>query len=221
MKHYLLKCIALMLVGSLAISCGKDDQFEGDDDIVTISDSNDNSDGKSGDNSGSNSEDNSGNNNSGDNSGNNSGNNNSGNNNSATPEKIVPVNINATTFPDPKFRALISGHDYDRNGDGYLDEKEIIYIRNIYCQGMGIKSLKGIEYLKELRGIYCMDNEIADWDLSHNKLLTGIWCSNNKFKSLDFSGLDDLVWVYCHDNKKSDKFFVEKKVDEVKRQRNI
>ena len=107
MKHYLLKCIALMLVGSLAISCGKDDQFEGDDDIVTISDSNDNSDGKSGDNSGSNSEDNSGNNNSGDNSGNNSGNNNSGNNNSgnnnsgsnsdnnsgnnnsATPEKIV------------------------------------------------------------------------------------------------------------------------------------
>ena len=219
MKHYLLKCIALMLVGSLAISCGKDDQFEGDDDIVSISDSNDNSDGKSGDNSGSNSEDNSGNNNSGDNSGNNSGNNNSGNNNSgnnnsgsnsdndsgnnnsATPEKIVPVNINATTFPDPKFRALISGHDYDRNGDGYLDEKEIIYIRNIYCQGMGIKSLKGIEYLKELRGIYCMDNEIADWDLSHNKLLTGIWCSNNKFKSLDFSGLDDLVWVYCHDCK--------------------
>ena len=119
----------------------------------------------------------------------------------AVPEEIVPVKITTTTFPDPKFRALISGRDYDKNGDGTLDVEEITYIRNIYCQDMGIKSLKGIEYLKELRGIYCMDNEISDWDLSHNKLLTGIWCSGNQFTSLDFTGLDDLVWVYCHDNK--------------------
>ena len=119
----------------------------------------------------------------------------------AVPEEIVPVKITTTTFPDPKFRALISGRDYDKNGDGTLDVEEITYIRNIYCQNMGIKSLKGIEYLKELRGIYCMDNEISDWDLSHNKLLTGIWCSGNQFTSLDFTGLDDLVWVYCHDNK--------------------
>ena len=119
----------------------------------------------------------------------------------AVPEEIVPVKIDATTFPDPKFRELISGRDYDKNGDGTLDVEEIIYIRNLHCQDMGIKSLKGIEYLKELRGIYCMDNEISDWDLSHNKLLTGIWCSGNQFTSLDFTGLDDLVWVYCHDNK--------------------
>ena len=119
----------------------------------------------------------------------------------AVPEEIVPVKITTTTFPDPKFRELISGRDYDKNGDGTLDVEEITYIRNIYCQDMGIKSLKGIEYLKELRGIYCMDNEISDWDLSHNKLLTGIWCSGNQFTSLDFTGLDDLVWVYCHDNK--------------------
>ena len=119
----------------------------------------------------------------------------------AVPEEIVPVKITTTTFPDDKFRALISGRDYDKNGDGTLDVEEITYIRNIYCQNMGIKSLKGIEYLKELRGIYCMDNEISDWDLSHNKLLTGIWCSGNQFTSLDFTGLDDLVWVYCHDNK--------------------
>ena len=119
----------------------------------------------------------------------------------AVPEEIVTVKITTTTFPDDKFRALISGRDYDKNGDGTLDAEEITYIRNIYCQNMGIKSLKGIEYLKELRGIYCMDNEISDWDLSHNKLLTGIWCSGNQFTSLDFTGLDDLVWVYCHDNK--------------------
>ena len=36
----------------------------------------------------------------------------------AVPEEIVPVKITATTFPDDKFRALISGRDYDKNGDG-------------------------------------------------------------------------------------------------------
>ena len=240
MKNYLLKGIMLMLVGSLVLSCGKDEEEDLIDEVLESISGNDseNSGNNSEDGSGNNSGDNSGNNNSGNNSGSNSGNNNSGgnsgsnsgnnsgnnnsgngsgnnnsgsgsgNNNSgngssgstATPEKIVPVKINATTFPDPNFRKLISSRDYDRNGDGMLDKDEIIYIRNIYCQNMGIKSLKGIEYLVELRGIYCMDNKIADWDLSHNKLLTGIWCSGNQFTSLDFTGLDDLVWVYCHDN---------------------
>ena len=176
MKNYLLKCLALLLVGSLTVACGKDDE----DDLISqkpdetsessTTPTNKTEEGKKDSTS------------------------------TAVPEEIVPVKIDANTFPDPKFRALISGSDYDKNGDGTLDVNEIIYIRNIYCQDMGIKSLKGIEYLKELRGIYCMDNEISDWDLSHNKLLTGIWCSGNKFTSLDFTGLDDLEWVYCHDN---------------------
>lgn len=186
MKKILLQGIALMFVCSFVLSCGKDEKddiFEETPEKIT--------EDKSEDKTGSNSL-------------NDSTSVDSLTDSTATttiPEEIVPVKINATTFPDPKFRELISGRDYDKNGDGTLDVEEIIYIRNIHCQGMGIKSLKGIEYLKELRGIYCMDNEIADWDLSHNKLLTGIWCSGNKFTSLDFTGLDDLVWVYCHDCK--------------------
>jgi hypothetical protein len=186
MKKILLQGIALMFVCSFVLSCGKDEKddiFEEIPEKIT--------EDKSEDKTGSNSL-------------NDSTSVDSLTDSTATttiPEEIVPVKINATTFPDPKFRELISGRDYDKNGDGTLDVEEIIYIRNIHCQGMGIKSLKGIEYLKELRGIYCMDNEIADWDLSHNKLLTGIWCSGNKFTSLDFTGLDDLVWVYCHDCK--------------------
>lgn len=186
MKKILLQGIALMFVCSFVLSCGKDEKddiFEETPEKIT--------EDKSEDKTGSNSL-------------NDSTSVDSLTDSTATttiPEEIVPVKINATTFPDPKFRELISGRDYDKNGDGTLDVEEIIYIRNIHCQGMGIKSLKGIEYLKELRGIYCVDNEIADWDLSHNKLLTGIWCSGNKFTSLDFTGLDDLVWVYCHDCK--------------------
>ena len=176
MKNYLLKCIALMLVGSLAMSCSKDDEdnllIEKPDETSEGTQTNNKTEEEKKDST-----------------------------STAVPEEIVPVQINSTTFPDPKFRSLISGRDYDKNGDGTLDVDEIIYIRNLYCQDMGIQSLKGIEYLKELRGIYCMDNDISDWDLSHNKLLTGIWCSGNKFTSLDFTGLDDLEWVYCHDNK--------------------
>lgn len=112
---------------------------------------------------------------------------------------IHPVDINASTFPDPNFRALIAGPNFDRDGNGSLDKDEIILARNVWCNGMGIKSLKGIEYLVELRGLYCMDNEIEDMDISNNKLLTGVWCSGNKFTSLDFTPNPDLEWVYCFD----------------------
>jgi hypothetical protein len=176
MKNYLLKCLALLLIGSLTVACGKDDE----EDLI-IPKPDETSENSTPPNNKTEEEK-------------------KDSTSTAVPEEIVPVKIEANTFPDPKFRALVSGRNYDKNGDGTLEVEEIIYIRNLYCQDMGIKSLKGIEYLKELRGIYCMNNEISDWDLSHNKLLTGIWCSGNKFTSLDFTGLDDLEWVYCHDN---------------------
>ena len=176
MKNYLLKCLALLLIGSLTVACGKDDE----EDLI-IPKPDETSENSTPPNNKTEEEK-------------------KDSTSTAVPEEIVPVKIEANTFPDPKFRALVSGRNYDKNGNGTLEVEEIIYIRNLYCQDMGIKSLKGIEYLKELRGIYCMNNEISDWDLSHNKLLTGIWCSGNKFTSLDFTGLDDLEWVYCHDN---------------------
>lgn len=111
-----------------------------------------------------------------------------------------PVRINSTTFPDPNFRAVVSA-DFDRDKDGILDSDEIIYARNLWCVDKGIKSLKGIEYLKELRGIYCMQNQISSWDLSKNKLLTGIWCSDNLFTSLDFTPNQNLEWVYAYNCK--------------------
>ena len=114
-------------------------------------------------------------------------------------ETFPSVKITSSTFPDPNLRAVVS-RDFDRNGDGTLDSDDIMYARNLKCEGMGIKSLKGIEYLVELRGIYCMDNEIESMDLSKNKQLTGIWCSDNKLTSLDFTPNPDLEWVYCYNN---------------------
>ncbi|MBR5348038.1 MAG: hypothetical protein IK125_02270 [Lachnospiraceae bacterium] len=111
-----------------------------------------------------------------------------------------PVPINASTFPDANFRAVVLA-DFDTNGDHILESREIVYARNLWCVKKGIKSLQGIEYLKELRGIYCMDNQISSWNLSQNKLLTGIWCSGNLFTSLDFTVNPALEWVYAFDCK--------------------
>ena len=112
-------------------------------------------------------------------------------------ENAVPVKINATNFPDPKFRSVVS--ERDLNGNGTLDVDEIGLTLNIYCEGMHVKSLQGIEYFVDLQGLWCKDNEIETMDLSNLKDLRGVWCSGNKFTSLDFSENPELTWVYCYD----------------------
>ena len=88
------------------------------------------------------------------------------------------VEINAGTFPDDNFRAFISGGEFDRDGNGVLDDNEIALTTYINCIGMGIQSLQGIEYFTELHGV---------------------WCSNNPLTSLDFTPNSKLEWVYCYD----------------------
>ena len=114
---------------------------------------------------------------------------------------VKSVKINETNFPDPVFRSVIAGADYDRNGDGVLSAKEISLTMNIYCENMGIKSIKGVEYFTELKGLWCKDNQIKTMDLSKNKELRGVWCSGNLFTSLDFTPNPKLLWVYCYDCK--------------------
>ena len=114
--------------------------------------------------------------------------------------KKTVVKITSTTFPDANFRAYVKDA-FDKDKNGSLDTEEVLYARNIWCQGMKIKSLKGIEYLTELRGLYCMDNQLTSLDLSKNQQITGVWCSGNLFTSLDFSANPTLEWVYCFDCK--------------------
>ena len=110
--------------------------------------------------------------------------------------KTVNVAINEKNFPDKNFRAYIK-KAFDTDGNGYLNEEEIFYIRNVHCENMNITSVKGIEYFPYLIGLWCLNNHISSWDLSGNPHLKGIWCSHNDFTSLDFSDCPELEWVYC------------------------
>ncbi len=110
---------------------------------------------------------------------------------------IRPVAITAAAFPDPNFRAVVSGCDANQNG--ILDAGEIGATINIYCGGRNIRSLKGVEYFVNLQGLWCMDNAITAMDLSNNEDLRGVWCSGNPLTALDFSANPELTWVYCYD----------------------
>ena len=113
---------------------------------------------------------------------------------------IEPVKITAQTFPDAIFRAYVSSA-FDTDKNGTLDPDELLVARNIHCDRMGIKTLKGIEHLVELRGVYASFNELTELDLSKNPEITGVWVSNNNFTKLDFTAnAKTLEWVYCFDN---------------------
>ena len=114
--------------------------------------------------------------------------------NTIYPDGTVP--ITSAVFPDSTFRQYIK-NTFDKDRNGLLTEDEIYYIRNIHCENMNIRSVKGIEYFPELQGLWCLNNHISSWDLSGNPHLKGIWCSHNDFKSLDFSACPELEWVYC------------------------
>ena len=106
------------------------------------------------------------------------------------------VSIDEAHFPDANFRAYIQTA-FDDDGDGYLTSPEIDLIWNVHCENMNIYSVKGIEYFRELKGLWCKGNHITELDLSGNPGMKGIWCSFNDFESLDFSDCPELEWVYC------------------------
>ena len=108
------------------------------------------------------------------------------------------VPINESTFPDATFRSVIAS-TYDYNGNGYIDPDEVSMTMNISCEGMGISSVKGIEYFTDIQGLWVKDNNISSLDVSKNVHLHGIWCSGNPISSIDLSHNPELEWIYCYD----------------------
>lgn len=53
---------------------------------------------------------------------------------------------------------------FDKNGDGKLDKTEVEAITEINIKGLGIKSLKGVEYVNftNVRKLDCSDNELTE-----------------------------------------------------------
>ena len=110
------------------------------------------------------------------------------------------VAIDATNFPDEKFRqSVLDDLDIDKNG--YLSTDEVAGVTSMQCQGEGITSLKGIEYLTELTSLTCSNNQLTELDISKNIALTHLYCGGNQLTELDVSKNTKLEVLTCFSNK--------------------
>ena len=107
------------------------------------------------------------------------------------------------TFDDTIFERLII-LEYDKNNDGIISITEAEAITELFCNNLGIKSLKGIEMFGNLRELDCSRNNISGaLDLSNNIKLTHVACSDNEITSLDVSTCASLSFLMCSANKLS------------------
>lgn len=112
--------------------------------------------------------------------------------------------IDETSFPDPAFRAVVTGFDVD--GNNKLSDTEIAAVTQIDVSGESLEnrgpitSLKGIEQFTGLTELNCCFNEIADLDLSGNTKLSYVDCSCNRLTKLDVSRNTALNSLMCVGN---------------------
>ena len=108
------------------------------------------------------------------------------------------VLINATNFPDEKFRSWLRSQDYGT--DGFLTGAEIANVTSMYVYSKSIQSLKGIEFFTALTFLSCHDNDLTSLDVSKNTALKELYCNDNKLASLDVSKNTALTYLDCGAN---------------------
>ena len=114
------------------------------------------------------------------------------------------VVLDATNFPDAKFRAYISDITGVAEG-GTLSEEKLKSVTSINVSGTssangGITRLKGVEHFTALTTLKCAYNKLSSLDVSHNTALTELWCNGNQLSSLDVSGATALEYLSCYNN---------------------
>ena len=111
------------------------------------------------------------------------------------------VEINNETFPDSLFRDYLRKY-YHAND--ILTEDIIENVVDLSIRGVGIKSLKGIEYLTSLRNLDCGNTQLTDLDVSKCTVLETLYCDGCNLKTLNISGAVVLKEVYCSLNQLTD-----------------
>ena len=121
----------------------------------------------------------------------------------------VSVPIDAAHFPDPSFRSWMTQFDYGWTeynfgyeytlsaNDGILYPIEIARIQSLNPIG---SSLKGIEYLSNLKNLVCRYMNLTELDISENSGLIFLDCEGNNIIKLDVSNNSKLKKLICNSN---------------------
>ena len=102
-------------------------------------------------------------------------------------------------IPDANFKAnLVGNAAINTNGDTEIQVTEAAaYSGTIYCVGLGISDLTGIEAFTTLASLNCANNSISSIDVSSNTSLNFLFCTANSLISLDVSNNTSLTHLHC------------------------
>lgn len=115
-------------------------------------------------------------------------------------EATAEVSINATYFPDAKFRQYILDN-IDTNKDKKLSASEISAVTKIDITGLGVANLKGIERFTSLTELYVSGNKLKTVNLTKNTKLTSLNLSKNSLSgTLNLSKCTKLQTVMYSNN---------------------
>ncbi len=113
---------------------------------------------------------------------------------------IFAASLNVVTaFKDVRFRQYVRS-EFDTDGNGFLSDSEISEVTEIDCHDMGITTLEGIGYFRNLQRLDCGFNRISELDLSANKELISVTCHDNGLTSINVQGLTNLNDLFCSYN---------------------
>lgn len=96
------------------------------------------------------------------------------------------VAIDEVNFPDAEFRNWLATN-YKWANDGLLTEKEIEEVTSIEISRPSVKSLKGIELLRNLTSLKATDCDLNKVDVSKNTKLAHLDLDNTHLTSIDLS----------------------------------
>lgn len=92
------------------------------------------------------------------------------------PEEELGLSLDSETFLDDGFRTYLEVN-FDTDGNGVLDEEEILAVDTIDCSFMGIRIISHLEKFVNLRYLNCSYNELACLDVSGNPVLETLDCN--------------------------------------------
>ena len=119
------------------------------------------------------------------------------------------IMLDSDTFPDETFRKYVA-EKFDRNNDGFLDDEELNSVREVNVSGMGIVTLRGIEFFPNLEKLSCAsyrgddelwrENHIEVLDLSYNTKIREVDAGTNCITSINLTNCKRLesLWLYAN-----------------------
>jgi hypothetical protein len=105
-------------------------------------------------------------------------------------------------IPDAIFKeSLVGNSTINTNGDSEIQVSEAsAFNGEIYCVGLNISNLTGIEAFAALTTLICSTNNLTSLDVTGCTALTTLFCNFNNLTSLDVSTNTALTDLRCYNN---------------------